>query len=93
MDFDNYHKDADKILSLLPKHAIYYFTRSQIPRALPEDELATKAKEFDLHGEKFTEVNDALKAAMTRAHKEDLIIVCGSVFLVGEVNKSSILEN
>ena len=37
-------KEADKILSLLPKDATYYFTRSQIPRALPEDELATKSK-------------------------------------------------
>ena len=82
-------KDADKILSLLPKDAMYYFTRSQIPRALPEDELAAKAKQFDLHGEKFSEVNEALRAAMAKAHKEDLIVVCGSVFLVGEVNLNS----
>ena len=79
-------KDADKILSLLPKDAMYYFTRSQIPRALPENELAAKAKEFDLQGEIFPEVNKALIAAIAKAHKEDLIIVCGSVFLVGEVN-------
>ena len=78
-------KDADKILSLLPKNATYYFTRSQIPRALPEDELAAKAKAFDLHGEKFSNVNEALKAAMAMASNEDLIVVCGSVFLVGEV--------
>ena len=82
-------KDADKILSLLPKDAMYYFTRSQMPRALPEDELAAKAKQFDLHGEKFSEVNEALRAAMAKAHKEDLIVVCGSVFLVGEVNLNS----
>ena len=82
-------KDADKILSLLPKDAMYYFTRSQIPRALPEDELAAKAKQFDLHGEKFSEVNEALRAAIAKAHKEDLIVVCGSVFLVGEVNLNS----
>ena len=79
-------KAADKILSLLPKDAMYYFTRSQIPRALPEDELAEKAKAYDLHGEKFSEVNEALKTAMAKASKEDLIVVCGSVFLVGEVD-------
>ena len=79
-------KDADKILSLLPKNATYYFTRSQIPRALPEDELAEKAKAFELHGKKFSEVNEALKAAMAISSKEDLIVVCGSVFLVGEVD-------
>lgn len=79
-------KDADKILSLLPKNATYYFTRSQIPRALPEDELSEKAKAFELHGKKFSEVNEALKAAMAISSKEDLIVVCGSVFLVGEVD-------
>ena len=79
-------KEADKILSLLPKNATYYFTRSQIPRALPEDELAAKANAFDLHGEKFSEVNEALEAAIAKASKEDLIVVCGSVFLVGEVS-------
>ena len=79
-------KDADKILSLLPKNARYYFTKAQIQRALPENELAEKAKKYNLHGEKYKEVNEALKSALSKACKEDLIVVCGSVFLVGEVN-------
>lgn len=79
-------KDANKILSLLPKNAKYYFTKAQIQRALPEDELAQKAKRYNLHGEKYTEVNKALKAALANAFKQDLIVVCGSVFVVGEVN-------
>ena len=36
-------KDVSKILALLPKFATYYFTKAQIPRALPESELAEKA--------------------------------------------------
>lgn len=79
-------KEAGKILSLLPKEATYYFTRSQIPRALPEDELANKAKLYDLRGEKYGEVNSALQAAIAKANSEDMIVVCGSVYLVGEVN-------
>ena len=78
-------KDADKILSLLPKNATYYFTRSHIPRALPEDELAEKAKAFELNGDKYPDVNEALSMALTKAFAEDLVVVCGSVFLVGEV--------
>ena len=81
-------KNADKILSLLPKDAKYYFTRSQIPRALPEDELLEKAKAYNLTGEKYREVNEALQAAKNNADKKDLIVVCGSVFLVGEVEVS-----
>ncbi|MDB5199912.1 MAG: bifunctional folylpolyglutamate synthase/dihydrofolate synthase [Chitinophagaceae bacterium] len=79
-------KDADKILSLLPKNARYYFTKAQIPRALPEDELAEKANAFNLQGEKYAEVNEALHEAIKHADKNDLVVVCGSVFLVGEVD-------
>lgn len=85
-------KDPDKILSLLPENATYYFTKAQIPRALPEDELAEKAKAYNLFGEKYAEVNEALKAATAKASKKDLIIVCGSVFVVGEVEPSNSLK-
>ncbi len=78
-------KDSNKVLSLLPKDAIYYFTKAQIPRALPEDDLAKQAKAHNLNGEKYSEVNQALAAAIRDADKEDLIVVCGSVYLVGEV--------
>ena len=78
-------KEIDHILSLLPKTAIYYFTRSQIPRALPESELAGKGKEAALKGQHYPEVNAALKDALSHADKDDLILVCGSVFVVGEV--------
>jgi dihydrofolate synthase/folylpolyglutamate synthase len=78
-------KDAHKILSLFPTRATYYFTRSKIPRALPENELANIAATFNLHGEKFPEVNEALNAAKAKASADDLIVVCGSVFIVGEV--------
>ena len=81
-------KEIERILSLLPKHAHYYFTRAQIPRAMSEDELAVKATIAGLNGESFSEVNAALQAALNKAHKDDLILVCGSVFLVGEVNTS-----
>jgi dihydrofolate synthase/folylpolyglutamate synthase len=79
-------KDADKILSLLPKDALYYFTKAQVPRALNEEELLAKANKNNLYGNKYAEVNEALEAATANALSEDLIIVCGSVFVVGEVN-------
>lgn len=79
-------KDAEKVLSLLPKNAKYYFTKAQISRALPENELAEKAKFFNLDGQIFSEVNNALKAAMSNALIDDMILVCGSVFIVGEVD-------
>jgi dihydrofolate synthase/folylpolyglutamate synthase len=79
-------KEISKILSLLPQNAIYYFTKAQISRALPEDELLTKAKEFNLNGASFPEVNIALTIAKNNADSQDMILVCGSVYVVGEVD-------
>jgi len=79
-------KDVASILQLLPKTADYYFTKAQIPRALNEKDLAAQAKQSGLNGKAFADVNTALKEALMHADKDDLILICGSVFLVSEVN-------
>ncbi len=79
-------KEIEKVLALLPTEAQYYFTKAHIPRALPETDLKIKASAFNLHGESFENVNTAIATAMQHAAKDDLILVCGSVFLVGEVD-------
>lgn len=78
-------KDIDQALSLLPKTAYYYFTRAAIPRALPEDELAEKARSKGLEGKTYPSVTEALNVAKAQARARDLVLVCGSVFVVGEV--------
>jgi dihydrofolate synthase/folylpolyglutamate synthase len=49
-------------------------------------QLQQQAAAFELEGNTYPEVNKALKEAMAQAEKNDLVLVCGSVFLVGEVN-------
>lgn len=83
-------KDADKVLSLLPKDATYYFTNAHIPRALPASELQQQALEYYLRGEVFDDVNEAVIAAKKIAGEADLILVCGSVFLAGEVDREKL---
>ncbi len=78
-------KDVDRVLALLPVHAKYYFTQARIPRALDAVLLQQQASSFGLQGGAYGEVNAALKAAIDAAKKDDLILVCGSVFVVGEV--------
>lgn len=88
-------KDQDEVIKLLPENAIYYFTKAEIPRALPEEELAEKASKYNLKGKSFMNVNAALYSASLNASKDDLIIVCGSIFLIGEIslkNTKSIWE-
>jgi len=78
-------KDISKVLSILPKNAQYYFCNAHIERALAHKDLKEKAKAFELNGESFDDVNEAIKAAKLNAAASDIIIVCGSVFLVAEV--------
>jgi dihydrofolate synthase/folylpolyglutamate synthase len=83
-------KDIEKILRHLPIMAHYYFTRAQIPRALSETELMSRASEIGLKGKPFPDVKHALEAAVLVAGSKDLILICGSVFLVGEINLTAI---
>jgi dihydrofolate synthase/folylpolyglutamate synthase len=78
-------KSIEKVLSMMPKDASYYFTRANIPRAMDENELATLASKFDLHGETYKTVALAVKSANKRAQAKDLIYVGGSTFVVAEV--------
>jgi dihydrofolate synthase/folylpolyglutamate synthase len=80
-------KDISGVLSLLPTHARYYFAQADIPRALPSADLKAAASDAGLEGEPYPDVNAALKSALSMAHKDDLVLVCGSVFLVGEVDR------
>lgn len=77
-------KDVSKILELLPKEATYYFTKANIPRALDENELFEKAQKVKLKGKTFSTVKDAIEAAKKAVKKNDLILIGGSTFVVGD---------
>lgn len=81
-------KDIDPVLKLLPVKANFYFTQANIPRALEARLLQEQALTYHLIGEKYPDVNEAIKASLQKAGKNDLVIVCGSIFLVGEVDRS-----
>jgi len=85
-------KDVEQVVQLLPKEANYYFTQAHIPRALDAAILQSKAFEFHLKGDYFDDVNLALQKALGKASQNDLVIVCGSIFLVAEVNKQLIAQ-
>lgn len=85
-------KDVNGVLPLLPHDARYYFSNAHIPRALPANELKDKAADFGLSGEVFDDVNEAIRSAMSHAAADDLILVMGSVFLVGEVDMEALRD-
>lgn len=77
-------KDVRSILHLLPKNARYYFTKAQIERSLPEDELYALALREGLQGKAYHSVEEAIKDAKTNASPHDLIFIGGSNFIVGD---------
>ena len=77
-------KDVNKILSLLPKKATYYFCKANIPRAMSESILAEEAKKIGLKGEKFSIVKLALTSAKKNASAKDFILITDSSFVVSE---------
>ena len=80
-------KAITKILSLLPSGAQYYFAHAHVPRALAAEQLQKQAATFHLKGDTYDDVNEALKTALNHAGESDLILVCGSIFLVAEVRR------
>jgi dihydrofolate synthase / folylpolyglutamate synthase len=81
-------KDVAAVLRLLPANAFYYFTQADIPRALDAVQLAAMGEEYGLKGDVFVDVNAAVQEAVSKAGEDDLIVVCGSIFLVAEVDKT-----
>lgn len=78
-------KNISKILKLLPKDAIYYFVKANIPRALNQSELKQKAADFSLNGNTYNSVSEGFERAKENANQEDMIFVGGSTFVVAEV--------
>lgn len=78
-------KDIDSVLHILPQDAVYYFCKASIPRAMPEQQLAQKARQAGLQGEYYPTVAAAYEAARQAASSEDMIYIGGSTFVVAEV--------
>jgi dihydrofolate synthase/folylpolyglutamate synthase len=78
-------KDIVRMLALLPKEAVYYFAKADIPRGLEAEALQKKANEHGLQGKAYPSVKAALAAAQNAAGSNDLVLVTGSAFVVAEV--------
>ncbi len=77
-------KDLHSVLPLLPKDAMYYFTKASVPRALDEKILKNEASVYDLKGDSYEDVETAIHAAAVAASPTDMIFIGGSTFVVGD---------
>ena len=78
-------KKVVDLISLFPSEATFYLSSPKIDRAIPlstlKAELTGSSKNIDF----FPTVIDALNKARSSANVNDLILVCGSTFVVAEV--------
>jgi dihydrofolate synthase / folylpolyglutamate synthase len=77
-------KALDSVLKLLPKNAVYYFCKADIPRGLDPQLLAEQASKYKLRGDIYSSVKKALQSAKKNATKNDMIFIGGSTFTVAE---------
>ena len=78
-------KDLSSIIDLLPKKAMYYFCKPNIPRGLDSGELKQIFSTYNLKGKAYSSVNEAYNAALNNAKKDDFIFIGGSTFVVAEI--------
>jgi dihydrofolate synthase/folylpolyglutamate synthase len=78
-------KKLDDVLFQLPKDALYYFCKADIPRGLDAGVLRDTARQFRLEGEAYASVRGAYDAAKQKASEKDLIFIGGSTFVVAEI--------
>ena len=78
-------KDVASILPSLPKKAIYYFCKPNIPRGMNAEVLRDVFIESGFVGSAYESVEKALSAAKEQATKSDVIYVGGSTFVVAEI--------
>lgn len=78
-------KKVVDLISLFPSEASFYLSSPRIDRAIPlstlKAELTGSSKNIDFS----PTVIDALNKARSSANENDLILVCGSTFVVAEV--------
>lgn len=77
-------KDIAASLGTFPSFALYYFTRPDVPRGLDADTLRAEAAKTGLQGECYENVKEALKAAIAESDADDMVLLCGSIFVVAE---------
>ena len=80
-------KDVYGVMALLPKDAIYYFTKADTKRAFPETSLKVFATQFGLQGESYPSVQQAYQAAFNAAATDDFIFIGGSTYIVADFLK------
>ena len=82
-------KDIQGALSLFPSDTCFIWTQAKVFRAMGAEALKESAAELGYAGKAYKSVEDGFHAVKSMLSSEDILVVCGSVFLVAEVLESA----
>ena len=78
-------KDIQSVLSLFPKDTCFSWSQAEVVRAMDAEILKESAAELGYSGKAYISAEEGFNAVKSVLSSEDILIVCGSVFLVAEV--------
>ena len=78
-------KDIKQVLTMLPRHAVCYFTNASTHRAVPSAKVAQYAAACGLSGSCHDGVGEAYMAALGDASDDDFIFIGGSSYVVADL--------
>lgn len=78
-------KDLHTVMSMLPKNAVYYFTKATTKRAVNEQMVLSAGLSFGLEGTTFPDVPSAYRQALKDSSPDDFIFVGGSSYVVADL--------
>ena len=80
-------RNIDEIFSQFPKDAQYYLTTGNNLRLMDLKSLAEIAEKNSLEKREFLNVNLALTFVKSIADSDDVILITGSTFIIGEIDE------
>lgn len=80
-------KDIQSVLSLFPSDTYFTWTQAKVVRAMEAERLKNEALKLGYSGKAYQSAQKGFKAVKQMLSSEDILLVCGSVFLVAEVLK------
>ena len=83
-------KDIEGVMALLPKDAIYYYTKSSTKRAISENILSLYGQQLGLQGKSFSNVVNAYNSIKDAAEDDDFVFIGGSSYVVADFLKNCI---
>ena len=78
-------KEIDKVMAMLPKDAVYYWTQAETKRAVDVSQVKALGDSLSLQGTSYPDVLTAYHAALNEAAADDFIFVGGSSYVVADL--------